>query len=167
MSAFLAIDFETASHSRASACAVGLVLVKGRRIVAEETFLIRPPEPEFHFTYIHGLTWDDVAGAPTFGELWPAIGEMADRADFFAAHNAPFDKSVLHQCCEAYDIPVPPQPFTCTVSLARAQWGIYPTKLPNVCEELGIPLNHHNAASDAMACAKIIMAAEREGWRRQ
>jgi DNA polymerase-3 subunit epsilon len=31
--------------------------------------------------------------------------------------------------------------------------------LPNVCSYLGIPLDHHNAASDAEACARIVLAA--------
>ena len=53
----------------------------------------------------------------------------------------------------------------CTVRLARSQWGITPTKLNNVCEALNIPLNHHEALSDARASAKIVMIAESEGWK--
>ncbi len=65
MSNFVAIDFETANHSRTSACAVGLVHVQDGKIIAEETLLIRPPQRQFVFTYIHGLTWDDVKDEPT------------------------------------------------------------------------------------------------------
>ena len=42
----------------------GLALVDGGRIVARDAFLIRPPEQGFEFTHIHGLRWEDVAGAP-------------------------------------------------------------------------------------------------------
>ncbi len=77
---------------------------------------------------------------------------------------APFDKGVLNKCCEEYDIQSPDVPFMCTVRLARSQWGINPTKLNNVCEALNIPLNHHEALSDARASAKIVMIAESEGW---
>jgi len=45
--------------------------------------------------------------------------------------------------------------------LARAR-AIYPTKLNMVCDYLEIPLKHHDALSDAQACAKILMAAELE-----
>ncbi|MFA5187667.1 MAG: exonuclease, partial [Patescibacteria group bacterium] len=38
-----------------------------------------------------------------------------------------------------------------------------PTKLPDVCRRLKIPLNHHDAASDAEACARIVMAAMQDG----
>lgn len=165
MSAFLAIDFETANYSRASACALGLVFVKNKRVVADEYFLIRPPSRQFTFTHIHGLTWVDVRDEPTFGDVWPFINQYIDRAEFLVAHNATFDRGVLHRCCETYNIETPDLPFVCTVHLARNQWEVYPTKLPNVCDYLGIPLKHHDAASDSRACAKIVMAAEREGWR--
>lgn len=164
MSTFLAIDFETANYRRSSACAVGLVLAEDQHIVAEEAFLIRPPKNQFQFTHIHGLTWEDVRDAPTFGELWPDIVALVEKADFFAAHNAPFDRSVLRRCCEISGFTIPRQAFSCTVKLARDQWGIYPTKLPDVCKELNIPLKHHDAASDARACAEIVIAAEVEGW---
>jgi DNA polymerase-3 subunit epsilon len=32
-------------------------------------------------------------------------------------------------------------------------------KLSSVCEHLDIPLNHHEAGSDAEACARIILQA--------
>ena len=54
--------------------------------------------------------------------------------EFLAAHNASFDRSVLLACCARYRLRAPRTPFTCTVQLARAQWGIYPTTLPDVCD---------------------------------
>ncbi len=166
MSSFVAIDFETANHSRESACAVGLATVHRDRIEVVRSFLIRPLSSRFVFTGIHGLGWEDVRDAPTFGELWPALLDWIDNAEFIAAHNATFDSGILHACCATYGIRVPRVPFTCTVQLARSQWEIYPTKLPDVCRRLRIPLRHHDAGSDAEACARIVLAAEAEGWRR-
>ena len=40
---FVAIDFETANHSRDSACSIGIAVAEGGRIVALEQRLIRPP----------------------------------------------------------------------------------------------------------------------------
>ena len=74
---FVALDFETADHGPDSACAVGLVRVEGRKIVAKEHRLIRPPRRDFVFTYIHGLAWEDVAGEPDFGEV--ALAPSAPR----------------------------------------------------------------------------------------
>ncbi|MBD1873009.1 3'-5' exonuclease [Nodosilinea sp. FACHB-131] len=157
MTTFVALDFETADRYRDSACAIGLVRVEQGQVVDKVHHLIRPPRRLFEFSHIHGITWQQVANEPDFAERWPDIAAILTGADFFVAHNAPFDRSVLNACCKAYGI-LPPAPnFICTVKLARQAWNIRPTKLPNVCDYLGIPLNHHNALSDAEACAKIAM----------
>ena len=161
--AFVAIDFETADHGRDSACAVGLVRVEKGKIVRLESRLIRPPRREFVFTYIHGIAWEDVAGAPVFAEAWDGLRDVVEGADFFAAHNAPFDRGVLGACCARAGVEPPAIPFQCTVRLARRLWGIRPTTLPDVCRFLDVPLRHHDALSDAEACARIMIAALREG----
>jgi DNA polymerase III epsilon subunit-like protein len=48
----------------------------------------------------------------------------------------------------------------CTVKLARQHWKVYSTKPPNGCQRLKIPLNHHQALSDAHACTEIILLAQ-------
>lgn len=160
MNAFVALDFETADRGRDSACAIGLVRVEYGQIIYRASYLIRPPRDIFEFTYIHGIRWNDVANEPTFGQLWARIKDVISDAEFIAAHNASFDKGVLFACCKAHQIPEPKQKFVCTVKLARKIWNIYPTKLPNVCDFLGIELEHHSAISDAEACARIVIASK-------
>ena len=104
---FVAIDFETADHGRDSACAVGLVRVADGEIVARSHYLIRPPRPTFLFSYLHGITWKRVANEPRFADLWPRLHAELRGADFVAAHNAPFDRSVLKACCEQAKWPAP------------------------------------------------------------
>jgi DNA polymerase-3 subunit epsilon len=156
---FVALDFETADYSPDSACALGLVRVENHQIVHRTYHLIRPPRRRFVFTYLHGITWEDVAHQPTFAELWPSLTPILKGVDFLAAHNASFDRAVLQRCCEAAGLRPPQTPFQCTVRLARQTWNIFPTKLNNVCDHLGITLKHHHAASDAEACALIVIAA--------
>jgi DNA polymerase-3 subunit epsilon len=165
MSTFVAIDFETASSRRDSACAVGVAAGCAGRVVLSRTYLIRPPTGQFTFTDLHGLCWEDVRDAPTFAELWPTLRTWLADETFVAAHNASFDRSVLHACCARYRLRPPRTRFVCTVELARSQWGIRPTKLPDVCRWLGIPLRHHDAGADAGACARIVLAAQADGWR--
>ncbi|MDD3517722.1 MAG: 3'-5' exonuclease [Chromatiales bacterium] len=165
MTRFAAIDFETASHGRDSACALGVVIVEDGRIVERRYELIRPPSREFTFTHIHGLSWADVQDAPGFDAVWRDVAQALDGVQFLAAHNAPFDRGVLGACCASHRLPVPALPFVCTVQVARAQWDIRPTRLPDVCRFLGIELDHHHAASDAEACARIVIAAGQAGWR--
>ena len=156
---FVAIDFETANYARDSACAVGLVKVVGGEIVDKAVHLIKPPTREFVFTYIHGLTWNDVAKSADFGQPWPTLEPVLEGAEFLAARNASFDKGVLHGRCASHGIAVLSLPFRCTVQMARRAWNIRPTKLSDVCRKLGIAFNHHEALSDAMACARIVLAA--------
>jgi DNA polymerase-3 subunit epsilon len=158
-STFVAIDFETADHGPDSACAIGLVRVESGRVVHRDGVLIRPPRSRILFTGVHGITWPMVAAAPTFAEVWPRLLTRLDGAGFLAAHNAPFDRRVLTACCEAAGLTPPPLPFVCTVQLSRKRWGLKPNDLPSVCRRLGIGLIHHDAASDAEACARIILAA--------
>ncbi|WP_076606214.1 3'-5' exonuclease [Cystobacter fuscus] len=156
---FVAIDFETADYFRDSACAVALVRVEGNKIVAREHHLIQPPRSDFKFTHIHGITWSMVARAPTFDRVWTRLKPLLKGAEFLAAHNAGFDRSVLNACCLATGLKPPTLDFTCSVRLAKQTWALQKASLPEVCKFLNIPLEHHNAMSDAEACARIVLAA--------
>ncbi len=156
---FVALDFETADNGPDSACAIGLVRVEDGRIVQRATRLIRPPRQHFQFTWVHGISWRDVQHQPTFAQLWPELLPLLEGAEFLAAHNAPFDRRVLLACCQAAGLPPPLQPFECTVKLARKTWKLPKNTLDAVCRHLQITLNHHEAGSDAEACARIVLHA--------
>lgn len=160
---FAAIDFETADYGRDSACAVAAVVVDSGKIIYKGCSLIRPPRRNFVFTYLHGITWEDVANQPNFKEFWPKLRPLFKDVDFVAAHNASFDRSVLFTCCEECGAAAPDIRFLCTMRLARRLWNLRPTKLPDVCQYLGIGLKHHDAASDALACAEIVMTTVDKG----
>lgn len=154
---FAAIDFETADYGRDSACALAIVVVEDGKIVHKGYTLLRPPRKDFVFSYLHGITWDHVKDEPDFKVLWPKIRLLFKGVDFIAAHNASFDRSVLYSCCGNASVKPPDTDFLCTMKLARRLWNLKPTKLPDVCRHLGITLKHHDAASDALACAKIVL----------
>lgn len=156
---FAAIDFETADYGRDSACSVSVIVVEKRKVVKKTSVLIRPPRRDFIFSYLHGITWRDVAKKPEFAELWPEINSLLKRVEFIAAHNASFDRGVLHACCAMTGITPPDTKYLCTMKLARHLWGLYPTKLSDVSRHFGIALKHHQAESDALACAKIVLEA--------
>ncbi len=160
---FVAIDFETANRYRNSACAISVVCVEDGKIVDTFSRLIKPPIPHFEFTYIHGISERDVANAPTYNVLHAEVMKRIAGVGFIAAHNASFDKSVMNALCAHWGLSSPNVPWECTVKLARKTWNLHPAKLPNVCDHLGISLKHHDATSDATACAKIVLAAQRKG----
>ncbi len=160
---FAAIDFETADYGRDSACSVSIIVVERGKIDEKISVLVRPPRRDFIFSYLHGITWKDVAKEPKFGELWPKINSLFNRVEFIAAHNASFDRGVLHACCAISGITPPDMKYLCTMKLARHVWGLYPTKLTDVSRHFGISLKHHDAESDAVACAKIVLKASKSG----
>ena len=158
------IDFETSGDAADCACAIGLARVCNGRLDGTFYSLIRPPNPRIKYTEIHGLTWPVLKGAPSFAELWPGISAFLRGAQWLVAHNAPFDRRVLHGCCARAHVAVPPIPFACTLKGARAGLPALPSKaLGSVCAHLGIPLNHHHAGSDAEAAALIFCKLQELG----
>lgn len=160
---FIALDFETANQNPNSACAVALVSIENQEITNEVSFLVRPPELDFEFTYIHGITADIVADKPTFAELWHThIRDLVD-GQVLVAHNAKFDIKVLYHSLKQYDIETPPNRYFCSVDLSRRVWRrLRNHKLNTVAAHLGIPLDHHEALSDARACAYIVLSVMRK-----
>lgn len=81
------------------------------------------------------------------------------------AHHAAFDRSVLEATARAAGVRFPDRDWRCTVGLAREAFPAPPVhKLPTLARHLGVALRHHDAASDARACAAIVRAtAGRQG----
>lgn len=164
VSRFVALDFETADAGADSACAVALVRVHGNEVVQRAYRLIRPPRRKVVNSWVHGLTWKDLKDSPVFADVWPSLVPVLDGVDFLVAHNAGFDRNVLRVCCANAGLPVPDLPFKCTVKWSRRTFDLPRANLPTVCEHLGIALDHHQALSDAEACARIMMEVQRI-WR--
>lgn len=154
---YAAVDFETADYQPDSACAVGLAKVRDGRVVDTLYSLIRPPRKRVLFTWVHGLTWEDVRESPTFAEFWPQMATFLEDVTHLVAHNAPFDRRVLEACCQANGLPPPAWPFVCTLQASRRQLKLPSHTLAAVCRHCGIPLNHHHAGSDALAAAQILI----------
>ena len=156
---WVAIDFETATGRRASACAVGLVFVSQGRIENVESFLIQPPGNAysgFHIS-IHGIHPAMTRDSPTFGELWPTLENRIGGRPV-VAHNASFDMSVLRYELDHLGLCYPDLEYYCTLVLSRAAWPrLYSHRLPDVASHCGITFRHHDAEEDARACAEILL----------
>ena len=159
---FTAIDFETANSNQNSACQLGVAVVKGGEIIEQKSWLIRPPSEWFQFSYIHGITWHKVANESDFGELWPQIRPYFEN-QVIAAHNVRFDLGVLFALAKYYRFEQRSLLAMDSVLIARRVWPCLPNhRLQTVAAHLDIPLDHHDAASDAHACAEIIRRAQLE-----
>ncbi len=151
----VSIDFETADYKADSACAIGMVRYENGKAVEYFSSLIRPPRQNFVFTYIHGIKWEDVVHEDDFAGIWERARDFLKDVDAFIAHNASFDRKVLHTCCIAHRQIIPQAPFYCTLKASRKFLKLPSHKLNAVAEHFSIPLQHHDAASDAFAAGEI------------
>jgi DNA polymerase-3 subunit epsilon len=151
MPAFTAIDFETAQPARSSICQIGLVRVEAGEVVEQISLLVQPPDNTYSYwnTNVHGLTGRDTRNAPFFDAVWPRIRGFIE-GHTLVAHNGAFDFSCLRKTLAFYGMDEPAYEPQCT-------YKIYKKKLNVLCEEECIPLNHHDALSDARACAELYL----------
>lgn len=150
---FIALDFETASASFDSACAIGIAFVKDLEVFDSFYSLLFPKNGRFDEQNIkvHGITPDMVKDAPTLEQLWDVISVCFTPNIPVLAHNAHFDMSVLHQ-----SLGFKPKEFYYVDTIRLVSDCIPGSRSLDHCAEcFNIPLNHHNAESDAIVCAKI------------
>lgn len=165
------IDVETACPDHGAVCSIGVSVVHLGRVHAERHWYIDPATRfDPRFIQIHGITPAKVAGSPRLKAAWRDITGfidasmdelrepvlIEDAADgptpLFVAHNAQFDRTQIEAALGA------PLPFrlACTVAMSRRAFPrLARHNLKTVAEHLRIPLQHHDALSDARACALI------------
>lgn len=159
MDRYIAFDVETPNSRNHRMSSIGIAVVEGGEIIDHFSSLI---QPETHFDgfnmYLTGITPELVENAPTFAELWEDIGPLM-LSGVLVAHNAAFDMGVLSRCLMDYEIDVPRyRKYICTVTMGRKCFPHLPNhKLNTLCECRGIPLDHHRADSDSIACAKLLL----------
>jgi DNA polymerase-3 subunit epsilon len=156
---WVALDFETATASRASPCAIGLAHVCGMKVVAVERVLMQPPGNEYDGfnVMIHGIEPEMTADSPTFAEIWPHIHDrLAGKP--LVAHNASFDFSVLRHSLDAAGMDYPELNYYCTRVFALRHWPDLPSyALELVADRCGFEFNHHDPGEDARASAEIAL----------
>jgi DNA polymerase-3 subunit epsilon len=158
---FVAIDFETANEKRGSACSVGIVVVEGSEIVDKQHFFIKPLDMRFEKINvgIHGITPDAVSKSPVFGDLWSRLLPFFEHR-VLVAHNASFDMSVLRYCMHDAAIVPPEIQYICSCNVSRAAWPeLSSHRLPTLANYHGLDLEHHDALSDALVAAEVMLLA--------
>ena len=159
MTDFAAIDFETANGQRSSVCSVGIVIVRGGKVVDTFYSLIQPSPNYYTYwtTAVHGLTREDTDGQPQFPEVWAQVCDRIKGLPL-VAHNRPFDESCLKAVFEEYGMSYPNYEFHCTLAASRRCLDLPCHQLHVVATACGYDLaNHHHALADAEACAAIAM----------
>ena len=162
---WIVFDVETPNSANDRMSAIGICCVAHGQIVQEYSCLVNPEARFDSFNIaLTGITPALAANAPSFPQLWQTIGPLMGSGTLIA-HNAPFDMSVLAKCLRDYQIPWRPfVPYACTCRMARkVQPQLENHRLNTLCEYWHIPLTHHDAASDARACAKLLLEFQKRG----
>ncbi len=157
----IAIDFETANSFPESACAIGVSVFEDGIQIDDYYTLIKPLSRYGRFDYrnvrIHQILPEHVYDAQGFEEVYDYLSQYFEDS-LFVAHNAGFDMTVFERCCKANHLTVPEISYFDTVKLTREFFPYMDHhKLNDCCSYIGIDLDHHNAASDAQACAIIVL----------
>jgi DNA polymerase-3 subunit epsilon len=158
---FAAIDFETANECLSSVCSVGVVVVRNG-IIEEKYYSLIQPEPNYYNyrnVMVHGINQEDTENERVFPYVWREIESIIEGLPLIA-HNKRFDEGCLKSVFRTYCMDYPEYQFLCTLSASRKVFGkeLPNHKLSTVSRHCGFYLqNHHNALSDAEACAAIAL----------
>lgn len=159
---FLALDFETATAQPDSPCELGIAVVRGGVVREVRNWLIKPPQWPYFSPYniaVHGITPQDVVGAPRWQQIWNEVSDLLHE-QVVVAHNAAFDMNVLRSTLAAHGLAHPTFEYFCSVSMSRKVWpGRASYGLRPMCDMHGIGFKHHRAGNDAEATAELVLRA--------
>ena len=156
---FVFVDVETANWSNDRICAIGMIIVKSGETTGYYSLI--DPKTRITFTYIHGITNDDVKGAPTIDEFWQVMSHNIPESFVFVAHNYRFDLTVMKKDLGRFGIRFDPAEVLDTMWVARDILYRFHTqrgdlRLNTLSQALGVQLYHHNAASDISATKEVL-----------
>jgi DNA polymerase III subunit epsilon len=159
---FLVVDTET-NGLAGDACEmteVGAVLVGGGELHERWSSLCRCSAPlQRGIQRFTGITQAMVDSAPSLEEVLPQLAARLS-GRILVAHNAPFDRRVLHQAFDRIGLPWPEPPVICTAAVARRLLPLQRKRgLGAVADALGIEVElAHRALADAETCARVLCA---------
>jgi DNA polymerase III epsilon subunit family exonuclease len=138
---------------------IAILRIAGDGTVDDEWTTLVNPLRDVGPTHVHGITAEDVAGAPTFTEI---VGDVLHRLDHavFVAHNARFDYDFLAAELSMEGVFLPAVPSLCTLTLAYLLYpGLTNHQLSACCEQAGFAREvAHSAWDDASATARLLLA---------
>lgn len=156
---FVFVDVETADWNNDRICAIGMIVVQKGEQTGYYTLI--NPHTRITFTYIHGITNNDVVSAPSIEEFWQVMQPIIPKEFVFVAHNYRFDLTVLKKDLGRFGIKFNPTEILDTMWVARDILYHFRTqrgdlKLDTLSQALGVQLYHHNAASDISATKEVL-----------
>ena len=147
-----------------SICQIGVVTFEdGKEVDAQ----VRLVDPQDYFdpynVAIHGITEDQVRGAPQFTDLHAWLCSQTT-GQVVACHTH-FDRVALAQACGRHALEPLPCNWLDTARVARRAWSQFSQSgygLANLAQHFGISFNHHDALDDARTAGLILLRAIEE-----
>jgi DNA polymerase III subunit epsilon len=132
-------------------CEVALLRVRGAAAEASLSTLVNPLRPMgAQAAAVHGITPEELEGAPLFYQIAPGLLALLDGAAI-VAHNAPFDVAFLDAELERLGLPLIANPVLDTLVLARRLLRLPSHSLRSLATHLGLPRPTHRAMDDVLA----------------
>ena len=166
------IDFETTGTDPETdrVIEIGIACFDQGSLTAREGLLVNPkiPIPD-DARAVHGITDEELAGAPTFADVWPNVLQLLEQR-LPVAYNATFDREFLKREIARAGFDVDPQSAAPALQpdvvwIDPLVWAreilkeLKSRKLGEVAQHYGIALERaHRAAGDAEATGRVLFA---------
>ena len=161
---FIAVDLETANPRMSSICQIGVVTFENGKEVSAEMRLVDPQDYfDPYCVAVHGITSDQVRGAPRFSDLHQWLCEQTS-GEIVACHTH-FDRVALAQACGREALDPLPCNWLDTAKVARRAWAEFSKSgygLSSLARHFGISFQHHDALHDARTAGLILLRAIEE-----
>jgi DNA polymerase-3 subunit epsilon len=159
------LDTETTGFGpRAEIIDIGIVGADGTLLLDT---LIRPEAPiPASTSRVHGLYDDDVAGAPSWADVYPEVHRILTGARV-VVYNAPFDSGMVTTNCQRNGLVIPSAQWHCAMRKysdfaspapsrpGRGQPRWY--KLDAAAAAFGVAPGGHRALADADVCRRVVV----------
>lgn len=159
------LDTETTGiGSDAEIIDLAVVDIAGHVLIDTLVFPVQPVPAES--TKVHGLTDADLAGAPSWPEVFPMVAALlAERT--IVVYNADFDRRMITGSCATHGLMAPDGEWHCAMR-AYAEYAGQRSphrhrrfryhKLGDALGTFGLPAGNHRALGDALACRGLVLA---------
>lgn len=162
MPEFLALDVETANADYSSICQIGIVHFLNGKIQSEWSTLVNPNTYFDPYNVgIHGIDASLVENAPTFASIYPELRRRMTGQ--IILHHGHFDRTAFYRVYEESELEEIDARWLNNQRVVRRVWNEFSQSgygLANLATYFGLPLDHHNAVSDAKVAGQIFLTAQ-------
>jgi DNA polymerase III subunit epsilon len=164
---FCVLDAETtglATHDEV----IELAIVSGAsgEVLFSSLIQTQDPHRKALTTYVHGISREMLAHAPTFPQVWPTIEGILSQHAHVLVYNVTYDKRLLKATAQRYGYDLPSGYWSCLMEQYAeyfGDWNDYRQsytwqKLEAACSRLGVQVNgdYHRATADALCTLGVL-----------